>query len=198
MTLSLPQLRSELILLLLCLLYLPTAQAQSNTTRKWGHTDLDSLVSVSTPYRGEPGHNPEAPWFSIFTAPGRYNRFVMVRVDLVGMARANPRKAGDGGMTIDIDKFFRRITKTDFLQFSKAKLGREYAVSLPTAPNGSALHRSYSGFDNISEEIATMEVTWFERAQVIYMFFCTTVAPDETTALEEKQRYFSSISVYQQ
>jgi hypothetical protein len=134
----------------------------------------------------------------MFTAPGRYNRFLIVRVDLDGMAQANPRKAGDGGMTIDFDKFFRRITKTDFLQFSKARLGREYAVSLPAAPNGSAMHRSYSGFDDISDEPATMEVTWFERAQVVYMFFCTTVAPDDPTAFEEKQRYFSSISIQQQ
>jgi len=122
----------------------------------------------------------------------------MVRFDMIGMARANPQKAGSGGMTIDIDKFFRRITKTDFLQFSKARLGREYAVSLPSAPNGIALHRSYSGFDDVSQETATMDVTWFERAQVLYMFFCTTVAPDDPTASEEKQRYFSSISVIQQ
>jgi hypothetical protein len=163
--------------------------------RTWGHTDLDTLVSVRTPFRGEEYQDEKILYFKAFFATGYANRFVMVRMDMEQMARDAPQKAKGGALVIDIDKFLHRAIAKNFLQFVHPQFTREYPVSLVTKPDLTARHRFYTGIDDVSQDKATMEVTWFSVGQVIYMFFCTTVDTTSQGGIEERQHYFSTIQL---
>ena len=187
--------------LLLSLYYMFQAEAGAaqdpySTGYKWGRTELDSVVSVRTPVRGEPGQDPRSPWCVAFTTTSHYNRFFMVRLDYPASPQFGPvLKDGTQTMILDMDKFFRLYIKTDYLQFSKPRLTGELTVSLPTAPSGSSMHRTYSGRDEITQSPSTLEATWFMRANVLYMFICTTVDMQTPQANEEKMRFFSTITI---
>lgn len=181
--------------------------AQSAINKPWGRTDLDTLISVRTPYRAQDVQEEGAPWFTTFFTKGSYHHFTMMRLDATAMLQArlenDSRKGrsipGDsakvGTVTLDIEKFLRLITKSPFLAISKPKLSREYAVSLPAAPGGEAINRVYTGIDPDSHEAAQMEVRWFELRGVVYFFFCTTIDPDGEDARQEKLKYFSTIQL---
>jgi hypothetical protein len=183
------------------------ALAQSAINKPWGHTDLDSLVSVHTPYRAQDIQEAGVPWLTAFFTKGSYHHFVMMRVDVKAMLQqqleANPRKnhlaQSDSGavttLTLDIDKCLRAMIKSPLLAIVKPKMSREYVVSMPVAPGGQASHRVYKGIDPDSREAALMDVQWFGLQDAVYFFFCTTVDPDGEAARQEKQRYFSTIQV---
>ena len=180
------------------------ARAQSAINKPWGHTDLDSLVSVRTPYRAQDIQDEGVNWLTAFFTKGSYHHFVMMRLDVAAMLQqqlnAAPRRnqrarADSGAVTLNIEKFLQLATKSPLLAFSKPKLSREYVVSLPAAPGGQASHRVYSGIDTELREAALMEVRWFELEGIIFFFFCTTVDPYGEEARQEKQRYFSTIQL---
>lgn len=168
---------------------------QPSTRKIWGHTDLDTVVSVRTPFRGQDYQDEKLQYFTSFVAAGHANRFVMLRMDMKQLARELPQKTKGGALAMDIDKFLHRAITKNFLQFVQPKLTREYPVSLATAPELTAMHRLYTGIDDISQEAATMEVTWFSINHVIYMFFCTTVDTVGPEGSEERLHYFSTIQV---
>lgn len=179
-------------------------RAQSAINKPWGRTDLDSLISVRTPYRAQDIQDEEVPWLTAFFTKGSYHHFVMMRLDGQAMlqqqlaaasqkSRATPPDSGT--VTLDIDKCLRTLTKSPLLFINKPKLSREYLVQMPTAPSGQAGHRIYTGLDPDSREAALLEVRWFGLNGVFYFFFCTTVDPDGEEARQEKQRYFSTILV---
>jgi len=177
-------------------------RAQSAINKAWGRTDLDTVVSVRTPYRAQDTQEPGAPWLTAFFTKGSYHHFVIMRLDATALLQqrmetnshqARPARADTGTVTLDIDKFLRLMTKSPLLAFNKPKISREYMVSLPAAPGGQVSHRVYSGFDPDSREAAKMEVQWFELNGVLYFFFCTTVDADGEDARQEKQKYFGTI-----
>ena len=182
------------------------ALAQSAINKVWGRTDLDSVISVRTPYRAQDVQEPEAPWLTTFFTKGSYHHFMMMRLDMAGLLQqqlqARPRKghparADSGVVTLDVEKCLRLMIKNPLLAFVKPKISREYGVSLPAAPGGQASHRAYTGVNPDSREAAQMEVRWFDREGIVYFFFCTTVDPDGEEARQEKQKYFNTIAMQQ-
>ena len=172
------------------------ACAQYATGSGWGLTELDSIVSVRTPYRGEPTRDETAPWFASYTTSSYSNRFEATRLDLNRFAQQQATdKSAVSGVSLDMNKVFRALLKSRAQPFGKAKLKAEYAVSLPSAPEGYAMHRTYSGYGTIAEKPASMEIIWFARQGVVYVFFCTTVGDETQQASEERQRFFSTITV---
>ena len=192
--------------LVLGLLGASSALAQSAINKVWGRTELDTVISVRTPYRAQDIQEPEAPWATTFFTKGSYNHFVIVRVDVPALLqrqmettarKGHPARTDSGVVTLDIEKCLRLMLKSPLLVFSRPKVSREYVVSLPAAPGGQASHRVYTGVDPNSREAALMEVRWFERDGIVYFFFCTTVDPDGEEARQEKQKYFSTIALRQ-
>ena len=178
--------------------------AQSAINKPWGRTDLDTVVSVRTPYRAQDVQEPGAPGLTAFFTKGSYHRFVMVRFDARALlqqrlealpAKARPAPVGTGTITLNLDQLLRLLTKSPLLAFDKPQVSREYVVSLPAAPGGQASTRVYTGFDPGAHEATLMEVRWFEREGVVYFFFCTTADPDGEEARQEKQKYFSTIQL---
>ena len=186
------------------LLVTKPALAQSVINKPWGHTELDTVVSVRTPYRAQNLQDEGMRWLTAFFTKGSYHHFVMMRLDVSGMLQQQletaPRKGhrsqpDSGAVTLNIEKCLRSMMKIPLLAFDKPKVSREYLVSLPAAPGGQASHRIYTGVDPDSHETALLEVRWFEVRGVVYFFFCTTVDPDGEDARQEKQRYFSTIQL---
>ena len=189
---------TTLLALFLGLVAASSASAQSgySTGFKWGRTELDSIVSVRTPVRGESEQDPELPWAVAFRTSSYYNRFFMMRLDYAASPQfAAQLRDGTQTMVIDVDKFFRRVVKTEFLHFVKPRLTGQHPVSLPAAPDGSALHRTYAGRDDLSQSPATLEATWFVRANVLYVFMCTTTDVETLRAGEEKRQFFGTITI---
>ena len=186
------------IFIIFCLLSCHTlVYGQYSTGYKWGLTELDTLVSVRTPFAGEPTEDPAVPGFIMYTAAGHYNRFVALRMDYDIASGKQSSSDGkiDTHIILNADKVFRRIINKEFLQFDKAKLTHEYGLALTATPVMGAMHRVYRGFDTIFQEPADLEVTWFSKNHVVYIFFCTTLEGAKQEANEEKQHYFSTISV---
>lgn len=175
------------------------ARAQYSTGYKWGLTELDSLVSVRTPVRGEPLYSDSPmPWLQQFKAASYYNRFLLFRIDLGALPSASGQLPADrSALHLNADLFFRALLKEEFLNFRKARLSAEYWVTVPSAPEGQAIYRSYTGRDEISDNPSVLEATWFDRNGVVYLFLCTTIYPDDVKANEEKQQFFSTIAVKQ-
>ena len=180
------------------------ALAQSAINKPWGHTDLDTLVSVRTPYRAQDIQDDGAPWLTAFFTKGSYHHFVMMRLDVAvllqqQMAEASRKghrpRADTGAVTLDIEKFLRLTTKSPLLAFNKPRVSREYLVNLTAVPGGQASHRVYNGTDAETQEAALMEVRWFALQGVVYFFFCTTIDPNGEEARQEKLRYFSTIQL---
>ncbi|GAA4039075.1 hypothetical protein GCM10022409_25870 [Hymenobacter glaciei] len=183
------------------------ALAQKAITKPWGRTDLDTLISVRTPYRVQDIQEPGAPWLTAFFTKGSYHHFVMMRLDVTAMLQqrldAGSRKSHSmradstklTAVTLDINKCLRLLTKSPLLAINKPRAGRDYVVGLPSTPGGQASRRVYTGADPDSHEPALMEVQWFELNGVVYFFFCTTVDPDGEDARQEKQKYFSTITL---
>lgn len=178
------------------------ARAQSAINRPWGYTNLDTLVSVRTPYRAQDVQDEMVPWLTVFFTKGSYHHFMMARVDVQKMvqqkfdAAANkgrPAPADGGEVTLNADKCLQGLLKLPWVAIVKPKMYQEYAVSMPIAPGGQASHRVYNGLDPDSHEAARMEVRWFGLEGVVYFFFCSTVDVDGEEARQEKLRYFSTI-----
>lgn len=178
--------------------------AQSAINKPWGHTDLDTVVSVRTPYRAQDIQEEGAPWLTAFFTKGSYHHFVMMRLDVAALVqqqydaasrKGRPAQAGTGAVTLNIEKFLQESIKSPLLAFNKPKMTSEYVVSLPAAPDEQASHRIYTGIDPDSREPALLEVRWFELKGIVYFFFCTNVDPGGEEARQEKQRYFSTIQL---
>lgn len=192
--------------LLVGLLGAGPALGQSAINKVWGRTDLDTVISVRTPYRAQDIQEANAPGVTTFFTKGSYNHFVMVRMDMPALLRqrlessareGHPARPDSGVVTLDIEKCLRLMLKSPLLVFGKPKMSREYVVSLPAAPGGQASHRVYTGVDPNSREAALLEVRWFEREGIVYFFFCTTVDPNGEEARQEKQKYFGTIALQQ-
>lgn len=197
--------RASWLVGVLALLWGRPVLAQSAINKPWGRTDLDTLISVRTPYRAQDIQDPAMPWLTAFFTKGSYHHFTMMRVDMPAMLqqrleiaarKGHVSKADSGALTLNIEKCLRLMTRIPLLALAKPKVSREYVVSLPAAPGGQASHRVYTGVDPDSREAVLMEVSWFERQGVVYFFFCTTVDPDGEEARQEKQKYFSTIELH--
>lgn len=188
--------------LVLSLVSAQSARAQSAINKPWGYTNLDTLVSVRTPYRAQEVSDATMPWLMAFFTKGSYHHFMMVRIDVRGMVqqqvntankKGNSTLADNDAVVLDADKCLQGLLKLPWLALAKPKLSQEYVVNTPLAPDGQASHRVYSGVDPDSREAARMEVRWFNLQDVVYFFFCTTVDVDGDESRQERLRYFSTI-----
>ena len=186
-----------MVVALFCILRAGPAQGQYSTGYKWGRTELDSIVSVRTPVRGEPlGVDPQNAWMQSFKAASYFNRFLLIRMDLAALYLARGVRLDSASeLHLNADKLLGPLVKDPFLEFRKPRLRQEYAVQLPTAPGGYAAHRHYTGIDEMSNQPATMDIRWFDRNSVTYLFLCITLDAITPQAGEEKQQFFNTIII---
>ena len=93
----------------------------------------------------------------------------------------------------DVDRFLAALMKVPDKSFARAKLKSSFPVSLPTAPQGRAMHQVYSGFDEYHQSDATMELTWVVVGSTLYVFRCSAQLPEEPEAAEDMKHFFTTI-----
>ena len=165
-----------------------TAQAQASGP--WPVTQLDSLASVRMPYGGTVDETLAAQGLLAYSTNTSDNGFDA----LVFTPQADrPPKPGQV-LAPDVDKFLALVMKLPDKAFARPKLQASYAVTVPSAPTGQAMHQVYKGFDEYHQSEATMELTWVVVGPTLYVFRCSTQLPEEAGAAEDMKHFFTTIA----
>ena len=174
-----------LVVLSLCLAARPA-------NSPWATTRLDATASVDMPYAGTE-ESAEEDFLQVkrFFTSTSDNDFEVWRFALADGAKT--KQGQDQTLVFDMDKYLRRYLALTRKKFSKAKLQSEHPVTVPSAPGALGFHRVYYGFDEFKQEPAVLELTWVTRGDVVYLFNCSNLLPEEDGAREDKQHFFTTI-----
>lgn len=158
----------------------------------WTTRHLDAEASVQMPTEGTEDADPKAPavpGVRRFFMNSSDNSFEIFRVDSQTMfPQAEP-----GTHQFNVGKLLAQYFKDPNQPFHRAKLLHEYLVKVPTAPDGTAFHRAYHGFDEQTQAPAVLETAWVYRNGVLYLFNCRNSLPEDPGSSEDKLHFFSSI-----
>ncbi len=166
------------------------AHAQQLAISHWPVTRLDSVASVEMPQGGtvdEKGASEGLLIYSTSTSDNNFDAWVYTPYP------KQPTKAGTTWV-VNPEKFLALVMKEPNPSFEKPKLKNNYPVTVPTAPGGQAMHQVYSGFDQIHQSPATLELTWVAIGSTIYVFRCSYQMPADQGSLDDMQHFFKTIT----
>ena len=160
----------------------------------WATTRVDGVVSVEMPYAGTMEQDSSAAEVHLrrYATTTSDNSFEALRLEY-GSGTFTDTPGQNGWVALNIDKFLKRYLAIPEHHFSNARLTASFPVSVPTAPDGTGFHRLYRGFDERRQEPVLLELTWVARGNVVYIFSCANLLPEEAGAREDKQRFFTTI-----
>jgi hypothetical protein len=165
------------------------AQAQLAVS-VWPTTHLDSLASVEMPYEGTIDEKGAADGLLIYgtgTSDNQFDAWVYTPKP------TQPTKAGTA-LTVNVDKFLALVMREPNPAFEKPKLKSSFPVTVPTAPGGRAMHQVYSGFDQVHQSPATLELTWIAVGPTLYVFRCSYQTPADQGSTDDMQHFFKTIT----
>lgn len=156
----------------------------------WPVTQLDSLASVEMPYEGTVNEQGNKSGLLIYSTSTSDNQFD------VWVYTPHPAKQAKAGTvwTINIEKFLALVMREPNPSFEKPRLKSSFSVTVPTAPDGRAIHQVYSGFDQEHQSPATLELTWVAVGPTLYVFRCSYQTPAEQGSTDDMQHFFKTIS----
>jgi hypothetical protein len=156
----------------------------------WPTTRLDSVASVEMPYEGTIDEQAAKDGLLLYGTSTSDNDF-----DVLVYAPHFKQPAPSGKVwTIDAQKFLAIIMKLPNDNFTHPKLKNSFYVTMPTAPEGRVMRQVYSGFDEIHQSPATMELIWTVVGPKLYVFRCSYQLPAEQGSLEDMQHFFTTIN----
>jgi hypothetical protein len=156
----------------------------------WPTTHLDSLASVEMPYEGTVDEKGVADGLLIYgtgTSDNQFDAWVYTPKS------TQPLKAGTA-LTVNVEKFLALVMREPNPAFEKPKLKSSFPVTVPTAPGGRAMHQVYSGFDQVHQTPATLELTWVSIGSTIYVFRCSYQMPADQGSTDDMQHFFKTIT----
>lgn len=169
------------------------AQAQTAGAGAWPVTQLDSMAAVSMPYGSTIDQTYAASGMLVYSTNTSDNGF-----DVIVFTPKADRPLKPGQVLVpDADKFLALLMKIPDKSFARPKLKSSFAVTVPGAPNGRAMHQVYSGFDDYHQSEAKMELTWVIAGPTMYVFRCSTQLPEEAGAAEDLKHFFTTIQFKQ-
>ena len=175
-----------------CLL-LMHRNAQAQASSAWPVTQIDSIATVRMPYAGSIDEADAAQGLITYNTSTSDNEFDAI---VFTPKSEKPLKANQE-LVPDADKFLALLMKQPSKAFSRPKLKSSFAVTVPTAPTGRAMHQVYSGFDAYHQSEATMELTWVVIGATLYVFRCSMQLPEEAGAMEDMKHFFTTIQFKQ-
>ncbi|RZK40191.1 MAG: hypothetical protein EOO57_02720 [Hymenobacter sp.] len=167
-----------------------TSQAQAQkAVSNWPITRLDSVASVEMPYEGTVDDTEAKNGLCSFGTSTSDNNFDVL------IYQPHPNQPAQAGKmwTINVNKFLALAMQLPNNNFARPKLKTSFYVTVPTAPEGRAMHQVYSGFDEVHQSPATLELTWVLVGQKLYVFRCSYQLPAEQGSTEDMQHFFTTI-----
>lgn len=155
----------------------------------WPITHLDSVASVEMPYEGTVDEQAAKDGLLLYATSTSDNEF-----DVLVYEPHFEQSAPSGKVwTIDTQKFLAIIMKLPNDKFVRPKLKSSFYMTVPTAPEGRAMRQVYSGFDEVHQSPATMELIWTVVGSKLYVFRCSYQLPVEQGSTEDMQHFFTTI-----
>lgn len=155
----------------------------------WPVTRLDSVASVEMPYEGTLDETEAKNSILGFGTTTSDNSFDVVVYSPHLEQSTKPGKVRG----INVDKFLAIAMQLPNDQFVHPKFKTSFYVTVPTAPGGRAMHQVYSGFDDVHQSPAALELTWVMVGQKLYVFRCSYQLPAEQGSTEDMQHFFTTI-----
>lgn len=168
----------------------PTSVRAQQAVSVWPITRLDSIASVEMPYEGTVEEEGKAEGLLIYGTSTSDNQFDVV---VYTPKPTQPTKAGTT-QVINVEKFLALIMREPNPAFEKPKLKSSFPVTVPTAPGGQAMHQVYSGFDQVHQSPATLELTWVAVGPTLYVFRCSYQMPADQGSTDDMQHFFKTIT----
>lgn len=172
------------------LLALCQDEVQAQASGPWPITRLDSVATVRMPYGGTVDETFAVQGVQVYSTATSDNEF-----DAVVFTPKTDQPIPAGQVWVpDVKACVASLMSLPNKSFARAKLKSTFPVSLPSAPQGWAMHQIYSGFDEFHQSPATLELTWVAVGPILYVFRCSTQLPEEPGAVEDMKHFFTTIT----